>query len=310
MQISSSSPPPVPSQTDAAQDPAASTPGTSSHPTSSPDAAPATTQTARADRFHALHRGSSPLLLVNAWDAASARIVEEAGAEAVATTSAGIAWSLGRPDGNALERSEAIAAIARIAAVVRVPLSADIEQGYAETAAGVGETVAAVLDTGAVGLNLEDGALSPAQAQARLGAARRSADRTGVRAFVNARIDVFLAGSIAPERRLAETLERATRFIDAGADGVFVPGVEDEDTIAALTAGIAAPLNLMIGAASPSLQALARLGVARVSLGSSVAQSAYAVAAHSARQLYGHGVVDALVAPLAYPALNHIVGGV
>ncbi|PZE56859.1 isocitrate lyase/phosphoenolpyruvate mutase family protein [Curtobacterium sp. MCLR17_044] len=264
-----------------------------------------TTTSTRAATFHGLHdHRSRPLVLVNVWDAASARLVEDAGATAIATTSAGVAWSLGRPDGNTLTRAEAMDAVARIAASVSVPVTVDIESGYADDADGVARTVDAVLEAGAVGINIEDGRLHPDALADRIGAARRAAERAGVRLFVNARTDVHLAGLVDPERLLAETLERARRYRGAGADGVFVPGVRDVETIRALVESIDGPVNVMAGPGSPTVAALARLGVARISLGSAVAQAAYAVVRQATAELRTTGTYDSLAGGVDYADLN------
>lgn len=263
------------------------------------------TTSTRAATFHGLHdHRSRPLVLVNVWDAASARLVEDAGATAIATTSAGVAWSLGRPDGNTLTRAEAMDAVARIAASVSVPVTVDIESGYADDADGVARTVDAVLEAGAVGINIEDGRLHPDALADRIGAARRAADRAGVPLFVNARTDVHLAGLVDPERLLAETLERARRYRGAGADGVFVPGVRDVETIRALVESIDGPLNVMAGPGSPTVAELARLGVARISLGPAVAQAAYAVVRQATAELRTTGTYDSLAGGVDYADLN------
>ncbi|PZE32798.1 isocitrate lyase/phosphoenolpyruvate mutase family protein [Curtobacterium sp. MCSS17_006] len=263
------------------------------------------TTSTRAATFHGLHdHRSRPLVLVNVWDAVSARLVEDAGATAIATTSAGVAWSLGRPDGNTLTRAEAMDAVARIAASVSVPVTVDIESGYADDADGVARTVDAVLEAGAVGINIEDGRLHPEALADRIGAARRAAERAGVRLFVNARTDVHLAGLVDPERLLAETLERARRYRGAGADGVFVPGVRDVETIRALVESIDGPVNVMAGPGSPTVAELARLGVARISLGSAVAQAAYAVVRQATAELRTTGTYDSLAGGVDYADLN------
>lgn len=263
------------------------------------------TTSTRAATFHGLHdHRSRPLVLVNVWDAASARLVEDAGATAIATTSAGVAWSLGRPDGNTLTRAEAMDAVARIAASVSVPVTVDVESGYADDADGVARTVDAVLEAGAVGINIEDGRLHPDALADRIGAARRAADRAGVPLFVNARTDVHLAGLVDPERLLAETLERARRYRGAGADGVFVPGVRDVETIRALVESIDGPVNVMAGPGSPTVAELARLGVARISLGSAVAQAAYAVVRQATAELRTTGTYDSLAGGVDYADLN------
>ena len=263
------------------------------------------TTSTRAATFHGLHdHPSRPLVLVNVWDAASARLVEDAGATAIATTSAGVAWSLGRPDGNTLTRAEAMDAVARIAASVSVPVTVDLESGYADDADGVARTVDAVLEAGAVGINIEDGRLHPDALADRIGAARRAAERAGVPLFVNARTDVHLAGLVDPELRLAETLERARRYRGAGADGVFVPGVRDVETIRALVESIDGPVNVMAGPGSPTVAELARLGVARISLGSAVAQAAYAVVRQATAELRTTGTYDSLAGGVDYADLN------
>lgn len=214
-----------------------------------------------------------PLVLVNAWDAASARIMEAAGAPAIATTSAGVAWSLGRPDGDALTRAEAVGAVTRIVDAVCVPVSADIEGGYPDSSHGVARTIDAVLDAGAAGINIEDGTLSPTEFAARVADARRTADRAGVALFINARTDVFLHGGRSTAALTGEAIERGRRYVEAGADGVFVPGAAETE-IAALSSGIPAPLNVLGGPGASMTAALGSLGAARVSLGSSVAQAA------------------------------------
>ncbi|MET7390886.1 isocitrate lyase/phosphoenolpyruvate mutase family protein [Streptomyces sp. NPDC005529] len=267
---------------------------------------------ATALAFRALHVPGRPLVLPNAWDTASARIVEEAGAAAVATTSAGLAWDLGAADGDALDREHALAAVARIAAAVGVPVSADIESGYAPDAEGVGDTVRAVLAAGAVGVNIEDalheegaGPLRPVAAQAdRIAAARAAADTAGVPLFVNARIDTFLRGAGGVE----ETLERAAAFLAAGADGVFVPGAVDPVTVKALVGGIDGPLNIMVGPGAPAVAELAALGVARVSAGSGIAQAAHALVRRAARELLDTGTYGAMAGGFDYGELNSLLG--
>ncbi|MFE4991867.1 isocitrate lyase/phosphoenolpyruvate mutase family protein [Streptomyces mirabilis] len=269
--------------------------------------------------FHALHIPGRPLVLPNAWDTVSARLVEEAGAAAVATTSAGLAWDLGTADGDRLDRDRALGALARVAAAVRVPVSADIESGYAKDAAGVGDTIRAVLAAGAVGVNIEDalddgegvgdggrGPLRPVAEQAeRIAAARAAADAAGVPLFINARIDTVLSGAGGVE----ETLERAAAFLAAGADGIFVPGAVDPGTVKSLVAGVEGPLNVLVGPGAPSVAELAALGVARISTGSSIAQAAHAVVRRAARELLSAGTYDSLTGGLDYAELNTLLGG-
>ncbi|MER5734923.1 isocitrate lyase/phosphoenolpyruvate mutase family protein [Streptomyces sp. NPDC002262] len=259
------------------------------------------TRTHHASLFRSLHTPARPLALANAWDAASARVVEAAGAPAIATTSAGVAWSLGVPDGDRIARDLALEAVARIAGAVTVPVSADIEGGHGESPAEVAETVVRVLEAGAAGVNIEDGTRPPGVLAARLEAVRAAADRAGSDLFVNARVDTYLLGLGDPATRLRDTLDRARRYVDAGADGVFVPGVTDPGLITSLAEGLTVPLNVLAGPGTASVKELGALGVARVSLGSGIAQAAFSAARRAARELYGAGTYDSLGEDLGAP---------
>ncbi|MEH0938921.1 isocitrate lyase/PEP mutase family protein [Micromonospora psammae] len=271
-----------------------------------------TDQHRRAELLRSLHVPGRPLVLVNVWDAASARIVAAAGAPAIATTSAGVAWSLGAPDGDRLGRDAAVDLVGRVVAAVPSPVTADIESGYGDTPDEVARTVRAVIGAGAVGVNVEDarhdgaGPLREVEDQcARLAAVRAAADETGVPLFVNARVDTFLRGVGGVE----ETVARARAYLSAGADGVFVPGVVAPDVIAALVEAVPAPLNVLVGPGAPPVAELAGLGVARVSLGSSVAEAAYAVARRAADEAYATGTYAALADAVEYGVLNDLMGG-
>ncbi|MGH3761562.1 isocitrate lyase/PEP mutase family protein [Actinophytocola sp.] len=257
------------------------------------------------DEFRALHT-SEVLVLPNAWDVASARIIEQAGARAVATTSAGVAWSLGTPDGDRLPRDRAVDLVARIASGAGVPVTADIESGFGATPDEVADTVRAVADAGAAGINIEDGAfpgLRPVAEQVeRIAAARRAAPL-----FVNARIDGYLFGVGDPDTRLADTVARAEAFVAAGADGVYVPGVVDPEIISMLVRRIPAPLNVLAGPGAPSVADLAGLGVARVSAGSRIVLAAYALAGRCAREMLTKGTYDAQTSDLGYGDLNALL---
>ena len=239
--------------------------------------------------FHERHRHGPILVLPNAWDAASARVIEKAGAEAVATTSAGVAWSLGEADGNHLDPDEAIAAIGRIARAVDVPVTADIESGYGDVA----RTVKAAWNAGAAGVNIEDGTDPQPQRIADARAASREL-------FINARVDTYLFGV----GGLDETVARATAYLDAGADGVFVPGVYDPVIIAALVERIPAPLNIMAGPGAPTVAELEKLGVRRVSVGPAIAVAAYALAATAAAEILAKGTYATTAAELTHSDLN------
>jgi 2-methylisocitrate lyase-like PEP mutase family enzyme len=262
----------------------------------------------KAELLRSLHVPGRPLLLANAWDVASAAVGVAAGAPAIATTSAGLAWSLGAADGDRIDRDVALAAVARIAAAVDVPVTADVERGFGADAAGVADTVRGVLSAGAVGVNLEDsvaGGLRPvAEAAERVAAARAAADEAGVPLYLNARTDVFLRGIGAPDERVDLTLERAAAYLDAGASGIFVPGLADLTTIATLTKGIAAPVNVLAGFGSPPVAELAAAGVARVSLGANVAAAAYRLAARATEELLTGGTYDEVRETYAWPGIQ------
>jgi len=259
--------------------------------------------TIKAELFRSLHVGPAPLVLANAWDVVSARIIEDAGARAIATTSAGVSWSLGAPDGDHLGRGQAVDLIARITAAVEVPVTADIEGGYASAPDGVTDTVKQVLAAGAVGINIEDGPRPAAEQCARIAAARKA----GGDLFINARTDTYLRGLGDPDTRLSATLERATAYLAAGADGIFVPGVIDPATVSALVKGVDAPLNIMVGPGAPQISTFAELGVARISLGAAISEAAYAVARDSARELFATGTYTALTEGLGYGYLNELL---
>jgi 2-methylisocitrate lyase-like PEP mutase family enzyme len=249
-------------------------------------------QARKAEAFRKLHHGPKLLLLPNAWDVASARILEEAGHPAIATTSAGIAYSLGYADGQNISRDEMLSVVARIARAVRVPVTADLESGYGSTAKEVSETVRTAIEAGAVGMNLED--LSgyekhpllelPAQIEKIL-AVREAAAAMGVPFVLNARTDVFLAAVGPEETRLQGTVERLRAYRDAGADCMFAPGVTDLATIEKLVKAVEAPLNILANAACPPIAELERVGVARVSTGSGIMRAAMGVAQRVAREM-------------------------
>jgi 2-methylisocitrate lyase-like PEP mutase family enzyme len=254
---------------------------------------------AAAEDFRRLHERGL-LILPNAWDAGSARLVESVGAKAVATSSAAVAWSHGYPDGDQLPVALLVATVTSIVRVVRVPVSVDIEGGYAADAAGVGETVARVIDAGGVGINLEDGTASPDLLCAKIEAARKAASRAGVALFVNARTDVYLEALAPAERRVDESLARAARYKAAGADGIFVPGVIDPAAIRAIAGAVGLPLNVLARLGLPEAAELEGLGVRRLSAGSGIASALFGSMATLATAFLGDG--DS--APLARGAMT------
>ncbi len=224
----------------------------------------------RYDRLRALHQPGKPLILWNIWDAGSARAVADAGAAALATGSASVAGAMGYEDGQALPLDLLLTISGRIVAVSDLPLSVDFESGYAEGADDVARNVARLAETGAAGLNFEDGIppesgiRSLDQHLPRLAALRQAAPRM----FVNARTDLFLQSARADHAGLLpEAIERARAYAGAGADGFFAPGLVDPALIEALCAESPVPVNIMKSPAAPGLPELAALGVARISFG-------------------------------------------
>ena len=261
--------------------------------------------------FRSLHAPGRILLLANAWDAGSARLIEARGAPAIATTSAGLAWSRGHPDGDRLPPAVLAAALAEIARVVSVPLSVDIEGGYSSDPHAVGETVRGVIAAGAVGINLEDGSAPPDLLCRKIEAARTAAEKDGVDLFVNARCDVYLRRLVPPESAVAEALERARRYRAAGCDGVFVPGARESEAIRTLVRGLGElPLNLLWLPGLPALAELRALGVRRLSAGSALAQRAYGTAARAAERFLASGDLDPADVALANPDLNALFAAV
>lgn len=232
-------------------------------------------QIARADAFRKMHQSPPALLLPNAWDPVSARIFQECGFRAVATTSGGLAWALGYPDGEGAPWPEVVAATKRITRVVGVPVSADIEAGFGETAAAVYDNVREIIAAGVAGINIEDsnlrlkGTLRPIEEAAeRVRAARRAATDAGIPIVINARTDVFHVNAGEASQRPAEATRRANAYVEAGADTVFLFGHPDLGVIPELARAIKAPINIVGRAGMPGMKELERMGVARVSTAS------------------------------------------
>jgi len=245
-----------------------------------------------------LHAGPEVPVLANVWDCASASIVEQAGFPAIATSSAGVAYSLGYPDGQQIAMEEMLAVVKRVAAAVSVPVTADLEAGYGDIAA----TSAALVESGAVGLNLEDtegegpDALVPvARQRAKIAAVRAAGLDRGIHVVINARTDSFLAQIGDPASRFERSCERLREYIAAGADCVFVPGVSREDIIASFVEELRFPLNVLAVAGTPPIARLKQLGVARVSVGSGLARAALGHVRRVAEALRTQGTFDALL---------------
>jgi 2-methylisocitrate lyase-like PEP mutase family enzyme len=261
-------------------------------------------------RFRDLH-GSGLLILPNAWDAASAVVSVAAGAKAVATTSAGVAWALGWPDGaagsDAPPQSDLLAAVARIVrAVGDVPVSADVEAGFSDDASEAASFVRRAAETGIAGINLEDGAGSAELLAEKIAAVR---GLIGGDLFINARCDLWLRGIGPVEGRLEEAERRATLYRAAGADGLFMPGVTDAPTISTLV-GFGLPLNLLARPGLANAAGLEALGVRRLSAGSNLAAAAYATAQALTRGFLTDGRSEAQVeAAMDYGTLNTLMAG-
>jgi 2-methylisocitrate lyase-like PEP mutase family enzyme len=273
-------------------------------------------QKASAEAFRAMHRGQRILLLPNVWDVASARIFEEAGFGAIATTSAGIAFALGYQDGQRISRNEMLQAVSRIAAALNVPVTADVEAGYGDRPEDAAQTARAVIESGAVGMNLEDASGGPnhplvdlALQLEKIAAVRQFAQTAGVPIVLNARTDVYLLQVGPAEKRYDQALRRLAAFRDAGADCAFLPGLRDVATIGRLVKDLKFPLNILAGPGSPSVPELQQLGVARVSLGSSPMRATLGLLGRMAEELKTTGTYRSLENAPSHDDVNRMMLG-
>ncbi len=273
-------------------------------------------QANKAIQFRQLHRGPRALVLPNAWDVASSRIFEDAGFSAIATTSAGIAFSLGYPDGQRIPREEMLARIGRIARAVHVPLTADIEAGYGSSAEAAAATTLELIQAGAVGMNLEDASGNPDEplidlqlAVEKIKAARAAAAQQHVEIVVNARTDVYLLPGGDSDADYSEVLRRLVAYREAGADCVFAPGLKDADTIGRLVKAVNCPLNILAGPGTPSIPELEKLGVARMSLGSGPMRATLGLLRRVAEELKTSGTYSAMEGAVPYSEVNKLLGG-
>jgi 2-methylisocitrate lyase-like PEP mutase family enzyme len=258
--------------------------------------------------FRTLHQGPAILLLPNAWDAITARLIESLGAKAIATTSAGLAWSRGYPDGNALPEDQLIAATCDVARVIRVPLTVDIEAGYSDDPQAVAGLVTRVLTAGAVGINIEDGAGSPDLMCKKIAAIRENVANAGVDLFINARTDVYLRGIASGAAAIEEVVHRASRYRAAGCDGLFVPGLASTAAIEAIAAAIKPmPLNIMAVPNLPPMQMLQKHGVRRLSAGSAIAQAALGRTRHLAADFLAGTMGEMFEAAVQYGDVNQLL---
>ena len=272
--------------------------------------------TDKAIHFRQLHRGPAVLILPNAWDVASARIFEQTGFPAIATTSAGIAFSLGYPDGQRIPREEMLARIGRIARAVHVPVTADVESGYGSTAEDAAKTTRELIKAGVVGMNLEDASgrqdqpLSSLElAVEKIRAARQAAVQMQAQIVINARTDIYLLSGGNPDADYNETLRRLLAFRDAGADCVFAPGLKDAAMISRLAKAVECPLNILAGVGSPAIPELAKLGVARVSVGSGPMRATLGLLRRMAEELKTSGTYTNMEGAVPHGELNKMFGG-
>jgi 2-methylisocitrate lyase-like PEP mutase family enzyme len=254
-----------------------------------------TSQEQKAAAFRALHAARPVLVLPNAWDVASAVVVASLDCPAIATSSAGIAGALGYPDGERIPSGEMLDMVARIAAAVDLPVTADLEAGYGDAAA----TAHAAWEAGAVGLNLEDAAGPAGEHVERVRAVRAAVPAL----VINARTDLYLFGQ--PD--FDETVRRAAAYLEAGADCIFVPGVTDAETIGRLAAAIAGPVNVLAMPSTPPVAELERLGVARVSVGSGLARAALAWTRRAAESMLETGSFQALDGAIPFDDLGEML---
>lgn len=242
-------------------------------------------------QFHQLHHDGL-LILTNVADATGARLVEQLGGKAVATSSAAVAWTHGYPDGNTLPLERLISTVESIARVIQVPLSVDIEAGYSDDLGRVAEVIDAVIAAGAVGINIEDGSGTPDLLVRKIEVARQVAEKRNVKLFINARTDVYLKGLVPAEDRVAETLHRAALYQAAGANGLFAAGVTSAYEIEAICKGTTLPVNVLGFACLPSPEELVALGVRRLSAGSGIAEFMYGAMGLLVKSFLASGKLD------------------
>jgi len=249
-------------------------------------------QVEKAEKFRELHHRPRMLLLPNAWDVASARILEECGHPAIATSSAAVAYALGYADGQRISRGEMLEVAGRIARAANIPVTADLEAGYGTTPKEMADTVKAAIAAGIIGMNLEDitgddeSSLVdlPLQME-KIRAIREAASSAGVPFVLNARTDIYLM-PIGPEAtRFERTVERLRAYREAGADCLFAPGVYDLETIKKLVKAVEAPLNILANPACPSIPEMEKAGVARVSAGSGIMRAAMGLVQRIGREM-------------------------
>ncbi len=268
-------------------------------------------QRKQAEDFLKLHHGSEILVLPNAWDAASAKMFERAGFDAIATTSAGIASSYGYPDGEMMSRDDMLEVVHRIAAAVSLPVTADMEAGFGDSPEEIAETARLTLESGAIGLNLEDGTINKpyplndiALQVEIIKAVRQTAEAYGVPLVINARTDVYEKFDKSDKTALSQAIQRGNAYREAGADCIFAINVDDKKIIAELAREIDAPINILARYGSPTLAELKELRVARVSFGSIPMRATMSLVGRIADELKQHGTYTFARDILTYSEVN------
>jgi 2-methylisocitrate lyase-like PEP mutase family enzyme len=264
----------------------------------------------RVTEFRRLHE-TGCFVMPNPWDIGSARILVGLGFPAIATTSAGLAWSLGRRD-NEISREVSLAHLRAVAGCVDVPVNADFEDGFANEPAGVAANVSAAAATGVAGLSIEDSTGRAAEplydftlAVERITAARRAIDASGTGVLLTGRSEGFIAG----RADLAKTIERLVAYADAGADCLYAPGVRSLDDIAAIVRAVAPkPTNVLVGSDFATVAQLAEIGVRRISVGGALARAAWTGFLGAAKEIAGQGTFAALGRTISVPELNGLFG--
>jgi 2-methylisocitrate lyase-like PEP mutase family enzyme len=273
-------------------------------------------QAEKAERLRKLHHGPRILVFPNAWDVASARMMEEAGYPAIATSSSGVAAALGYPDGQRISRKEMLEVVARIARAVRVPVTADMEAGYGISVKEMIETAEAVVASGAVGMNLEDvtgddesSLVGMALQVEKIRAICEASSSLGVPLVVNARTDIYLLQIGDAATRFERTVERLRAYREAGAGCLFAPGIRDRETISKLVKAVGAPLNILLSPGCPPLGELEKLGVARASAGSAVMRASLGLVQRIGKELMEKGTYESLFeGAIPFADVNRMMG--
>lgn len=244
--------------------------------------------------FRKLHRPGEILVLPNAWDAGSARLIEETGARAIATSSAAASWAHGYADGETIPTETLLGAVREIARVIRVPMSVDAEAGLDATPQMVADLVMKLIEAGASGINLEDGNSAPDLLVAKIKAIKETVKNKGADIYINARADVYLRKLPAPEGAMKAMITRGNAYKAAGADGFFAPGVVETADIRAIVDAVDLPLNILALPGVPPIAELKAAGVRRLSAGSGLARAALGATKAATRQLLEEGRYDAM----------------